>query len=226
MNALLYFAFLLDPRDKDEFLQIVVDDHYEAEGLAIVKLKKKYIHAQFKALYEDYVRIHAPQSNSSSVLGKHSNDTTTNPLTRDRLRDKMKSSSTSTSTISELDKYLCESVEAFDSNVKFDILAWWKVNSPRFPILSLMARDLLAIPISTVAFKSVFSTSGRVLDTFRSSLSDKSIEILICTQDWLRKDNDKIMEKQEDSETIIFDSSEDECTSSKRDINEDQSFSY
>nr|GEZ18956.1 zinc finger BED domain-containing protein RICESLEEPER 2 [Tanacetum cinerariifolium] len=83
MNALLYFAFLLDPRNKDDFLQIVVDDHYGAEGLAVVKLKKKYIHAQFKALYEDYVRIHAPRSNSSSVLGKHSDDTTTNPPTRD-----------------------------------------------------------------------------------------------------------------------------------------------
>nr|GEY03986.1 zinc finger BED domain-containing protein RICESLEEPER 2-like [Tanacetum cinerariifolium] len=217
---------------EDEILykiaKIVVDDHYGAKGLAIVELKKIYIHAQFKALYEDYVRIHSLQSNSSSVLGKHSDDTTTKPPTRDRLRDKMKSSSTSTSTISELDRYLCKSVEAFDSNVKFDILAWWKVNSLRFPILSLMARDLLAIFVSTVAFELVFSTSERVLDTFRSSLSDKSIESLICTQDWLHKDKDKdkIMEKQEDSETIIIDSSEDDCTSSKRDINEDQSFSY
>ncbi|GKE00160.1 zinc finger BED domain-containing protein RICESLEEPER 2-like protein [Tanacetum coccineum] len=116
----------------------------------------------------------------------------------------MKSSLTSTSTISELDKYLCESVETFDSNVKFDIMAWWKVNSLRFPILSLMARDLLAIPISTVASESIFSTSGRVLDTFRSSLSDKSIESLIYTQDWLRKDKDKILEKEEDYKTIII----------------------
>ncbi|PWA66938.1 zinc finger BED domain-containing protein RICESLEEPER 2 [Artemisia annua] len=226
MNLLLYFAFLLDPRNKDKFLHIVVDDHYGDEGLAMVELKKKYIHAEFKALYEDYVRIHAPPSNSSSVLGKHSDDTTTNPHTRDRLRDKMKKSSSSTSTISELDKYLCENIEASDSNVKFDILAWWKVNSPRFPILSLMARDLLAIPVSTVASESVFSTSGRVLDTFRSSLSDKSIESLICAQDWIRKDKDKIMEKEEDCETIIIDSSDDEGTSSKRDINEDEIFYY
>ncbi|GJZ56717.1 zinc finger BED domain-containing protein RICESLEEPER 2-like protein [Tanacetum coccineum] len=161
MNVLPYFALLIDPRNKDEFLHIVVDDHYEMEGLAMVDLKKNYIHAQFKALYEDYLRIHTPTSTSPLMLGKCSNlddTTTTPPPTRDRLRDKMKTSSTSTSTISELDKYLGESVEEFDSNVKFDILAWWKVNSPRFPIVSLIARDLLAIPVSTVAFESVFST--------------------------------------------------------------------
>ncbi|GJS67579.1 zinc finger BED domain-containing protein RICESLEEPER 2-like protein, partial [Tanacetum coccineum] len=113
--------------------------------------------------------------------------------------------STSTSTISELDKYLGESVEAFDYNVKFDILAWWKVNNLRFPIVSLMARDLLAIPVSTVASELVFSSSGRVLGSFRSSLSDKSIENLICTQDWLCKVKDKILEEEEDCETIIID---------------------
>ncbi|GJT56771.1 zinc finger BED domain-containing protein RICESLEEPER 2-like protein [Tanacetum coccineum] len=73
------------------------------------------------------IRIHALTSTSPSTLGKCSNldDRTTNPPppTRDRLRDKMNTSSTSTSTISELDKYLGESVKAFDSNVKFDILA-------------------------------------------------------------------------------------------------------
>ncbi|KAL4590878.1 hypothetical protein LXL04_003823 [Taraxacum kok-saghyz] len=61
-----------------------------------------------------------------------------------------------------------------------------KVNSPRFPILSLMARDLFAIPVSTVASESVFITTGRILDPYRSSLTDKMIQNLIFTQDWLR----------------------------------------
>ncbi|KAL8542381.1 hypothetical protein ACS0TY_003302 [Phlomoides rotata] len=49
-----------------------------------------------------------------------------------------------------------------------------------------MARDILAVPISTVAPKSAFSTSGRVLDVFRSSLTPKIVEALICAQDWVR----------------------------------------
>ncbi|XP_043810645.1 zinc finger BED domain-containing protein RICESLEEPER 2-like [Manihot esculenta] len=88
---------------------------------------------------------------------------------------------------SDLDCYLNESIHVVDEKDEFDILLWWKLNSNRFPILSHMARDILAIPISTVASESAFSTGGRVLDSFRSSLTPKVVEALICAQDWLRK---------------------------------------
>ncbi|MBA0788986.1 hypothetical protein Gotri_027040, partial [Gossypium trilobum] len=50
---------------------------------------------------------------------------------------------------SELDKYLAEANENFVQD--FDILLWWKVNSPKFPTFSKMTKDVLAIPISTIA---------------------------------------------------------------------------
>ncbi|KAL5723729.1 hypothetical protein ACHQM5_007093 [Ranunculus cassubicifolius] len=49
-----------------------------------------------------------------------------------------------------------------------------------------MARDILAIPISTVASESVFSTGGRVVDKYRSSMGTATAQALICGQDWLR----------------------------------------
>ena len=55
-----------------------------------------------------------------------------------------------------------------------------------FPILACLARDALAIIISIVASESAFSTSGRILDEFRSSLTHFMVEAIICTQDWLR----------------------------------------
>ena len=49
-----------------------------------------------------------------------------------------------------------------------------------------MVRDILVIPISTIASESAFSTGGRVFDPFRSSLSPKLTQALLCAQDWLR----------------------------------------
>jgi hypothetical protein len=85
---------------------------------------------------------------------------------------------------SELDRYLMEDIEKPNEN--FDILNWWNVNSTKFPVLAQITRIVLAIPITTVASESAFSTGGRVLNPFRSSLAPITIEALVCTQNWLR----------------------------------------
>ncbi|CAN1315282.1 Zinc finger BED domain-containing protein RICESLEEPER 2 [Linum perenne] len=56
-------------------------------------------------------------------------------------------------------------------------------------MLSGMVRDILTVPISIMPSKSTCSTSGRVLDSFRSSLTPKIVEALICAEDWLRSRN-------------------------------------
>ncbi|GJU78070.1 zinc finger BED domain-containing protein RICESLEEPER 2 [Tanacetum coccineum] len=48
-----------------------------------------------------------------------------------------------------------------------------------------MARDLLSVQASTVASKSAFSTSGRVLSIRRTRLTPTSLEICICLKDHL-----------------------------------------
>ncbi|KAH0639836.1 hypothetical protein KY285_036422 [Solanum tuberosum] len=48
-----------------------------------------------------------------------------------------------------------------------------------------MARDVLVILISSMAFECAFSTGGRILDSFRSSLTPKLVQALVCLQDWL-----------------------------------------
>nr|GLL21398.1 zinc finger BED domain-containing protein RICESLEEPER 2-like [Ipomoea trifida] len=61
---------------------------------------------------------------------------------------------------SELNIYLEEGVyRCQDGEVtsEFDALAWWKSHELKFSILSKLARDVLAIPISTVASEATFS---------------------------------------------------------------------
>jgi hypothetical protein len=69
---------------------------------------------------------------------------------------------------------------------KFDILTWWKNKVSEYPILSQLVRDIMPTPVSTVASESAFSTGGRVLEVYRSSLKPDMAEALICTQNWLR----------------------------------------
>ncbi|XP_019179621.1 PREDICTED: zinc finger BED domain-containing protein RICESLEEPER 2-like [Ipomoea nil] len=42
----------------------------------------------------------------------------------------------------ELDMYLSEAIVEEDES--FDIVGWWKINSARFPVLSMLARDVIA----------------------------------------------------------------------------------
>jgi hypothetical protein len=64
---------------------------------------------------------------------------------------------------SELDKYLEDTRGHINTNERFDVLAWWAKNADAYPVLSLMAKDFLAIAVSTVSSESAFSTAGRIL---------------------------------------------------------------
>jgi hypothetical protein len=76
------------------------------------------------------------------------------------------------------------------STNKFDILLWWRVNAPKYHILVEIARNILVIYISTVACVSAFRNRGCILDPFRSLLSPLTVEALVCTQDWLKSNED------------------------------------
>ena len=80
----------------------------------------------------------------------------------------------------ELDHYLED--DLMPRTVDFDILAWWKSNGPKYPTLQHIARDVLAIPVSTVALESSFSTSSLLLSPHRSKLHQKTVKALMCAQ--------------------------------------------
>lgn len=88
---------------------------------------------------------------------------------------------------SDLDKYLEEPL--FPRNAPgFNVLNWWRVHTPRYPILSMMARNVLGMPMSKASLDSASNTGGRVLDRDWSSLKPATIQALMCAQDWIRSE--------------------------------------
>ena len=88
---------------------------------------------------------------------------------------------------SELDRYLEEAL--LPHIPEFDILKWWKLNTVKYPTLSRMPRDVLAVPVSTIGCGSIFSsarTEARMLDDYQSSLRPETLEALFCAKDWLQ----------------------------------------
>ncbi|CAK8540508.1 unnamed protein product [Lathyrus sativus] len=88
----------------------------------------------------------------------------------------------------ELQSYISRKCLTFNEKdkEKFDILCWWKHNVGQYPVLSQIVRDIMPTPVSTMASESAFSTGGRVLEVYKSSLKSEMVEALICTQNWLR----------------------------------------
>jgi hypothetical protein len=64
---------------------------------------------------------------------------------------------------SDLDNYTSRTLLKWKDGESFDILSWWKAHSRKYPILARVARDVLAIPATTVASESAFSSGGRVV---------------------------------------------------------------
>ncbi|CAN1188059.1 Putative AC transposase, partial [Linum perenne] len=73
----------------------------------------------------------------------------------------------------------------------FDILLWWKLNGPKYPTLQQIARDFLAIPITSVASESAFSTCGRLLDPHRCKLHHSTVEAMMCAMSWVKDEISK-----------------------------------
>lgn len=99
----------------------------------------------------------------------------------------MKKSEVNTPSKSELTMYLEEGVLQGNEGRNFNVLDWWNIHKLKYRVLSKMAIDVLAVPISTVASESTFSAGGRVIDPYRSTLTPNTVEMLICGGDWIRQ---------------------------------------
>ncbi|XP_050916259.1 zinc finger BED domain-containing protein RICESLEEPER 2-like [Lathyrus oleraceus] len=189
MNKMIYFGIVLDPRYKLSYIEWAFKDMYGV-GSKFGSDLVKSIKENLQKLYDWYKKSYDQEHNSIQPLGSGGNNVSNDETNASAARSSLMARANafeqhleeqdSIDQQNELEVYNSSKCVKRDPN--FDILVWWKRNSIEYPILSTMAKDILATPMSTVASESfVFSTGGRVIETYRSSLTAEMAEALICT---------------------------------------------
>jgi hypothetical protein len=92
--------------------------------------------------------------------------------------------------MSELSSYLDSDLEAkFGSN--FNILKWWQQQKNTYHILSILARDVMTEPTSTISSESTFSLARKVLEERQQRLTTNMVDVLSCIKNWKLADQHK-----------------------------------
>ncbi|XP_058742660.1 zinc finger BED domain-containing protein RICESLEEPER 2-like [Vicia villosa] len=212
MNKMIYFGIILDPRYKLRFIECTVKDMYGVESKFDSDLVKS-IQESLQKLYDWYKQAYDQKQNSGQPLGSggQASNSETNVavacssiMARAYAFEQHLEEQDSIDKENELEGY--DSTKCVKKDPDFDILLWWKRNSAKYPILSTMAKDILAIPVSIAASESAFSIGGRVIETYMTSLTTEMAGALICTQNWLRPSITyfKDMNLMEDFEQLSF----------------------
>ncbi|KAL0539637.1 hypothetical protein IC582_023853 [Cucumis melo] len=126
-NLLLYVAIVLDPRKKLRFVSFCLKNFF---GPEVAESMGNVVEQCCRRLFHEFVY---------DMIVEEFEDDFTTPFEQGS---------------SEINIYLLEANVRTEGD--FDILQWWKMNSDRFEVLGHMARDILAIPVSTVASESPF----------------------------------------------------------------------
>ncbi|KAL6225590.1 hypothetical protein ACLB2K_004439 [Fragaria x ananassa] len=175
-------ATILDPRYKLKLIEFYFKQVYPRRVALEVDRVKKFAYDLVKEY--SYCAISHAFENSSLIESIMPSD---NDLGDDDMDayDAFVSGSSKDTAKSDLERYLDETVLPRVNDKEFDVLYWWKTNGMKYPTLYKVARDILAIPVSTVASESAFSTGGRIVSPHRNRLHSNTLEALMCGRDWL-----------------------------------------
>jgi hypothetical protein len=191
-NKVLLVASLLNPQYKIALLKFCWTEAY---GEEVAEQRVADVRKWFKEYYEYYECIVQSSSQGSNINSSHEVGGSANmpsTLTGKRKLELgfalfKQQYRPNHSRRSEVDIYLEDSLVPLSEGETVDVLTWWKRNTENYPVLAKMARDFLAIPLSSVASESTFSIASMIIDKHGSSLNPETAEGLICSKDWLKE---------------------------------------
>ncbi|XP_052209308.1 zinc finger BED domain-containing protein RICESLEEPER 2-like [Diospyros lotus] len=158
-SMILAIAVILDPRYKLQFVNWAYEKMYGVDSPQFDNVSSK-----LHEIYDEYKVSPSPTPTSQSKDSDSNQEESSFKKGLFKQFDSFRSKDQTRTQKSQLDLYLEEA--SIDKEENLDILSYWKANQYRYPELAFMARDILSIPVSTVASESTFSTGGRVLDQY------------------------------------------------------------
>ncbi|KAF7140300.1 hypothetical protein RHSIM_Rhsim06G0070300 [Rhododendron simsii] len=178
MHGFLAIVVMLDPRFKMSLIEFQYKRIYGEHGVGMTEDIRRRCYDLLTLYQGKSPSKDRSESSSKALPSTYLRDRTS---LSDYLDQQMKTKTVHVK--SELDRYLEE--EQLPMCDDFGILGRWKSNGLKYPVLQAIARDVLAVPVSTIASESSFSTSGRMVSPSRNRLHPKTLEALMCTQSWL-----------------------------------------
>ena len=63
-------------------------------------------------------------------------------------------------------------------------MQWWHEHKLTYSVFSVLDKDILTVPVSTISSESTFSLTGRIIEERRRRLNPETVETLTCIKDW------------------------------------------
>ncbi|KAK8661610.1 hypothetical protein V6N13_091208 [Hibiscus sabdariffa] len=166
LSLVLAMQTILDPRFKSKFVEFSYESIY---GKYVAKIHLRIIDDALIDVFNEYGSSTNDDVNSSTLL---------NGDTIESFHKWCNSEKTD-----ELSTYLKE--PKVSTTNEFDLLGWWSEQASSFTTLGRMARDILAIPVSSIISGSVLSEKAMMDNPIFNGLDPEIIEAMICSKVWL-----------------------------------------
>lgn len=164
-NIFTYMTAILDPRIKGELIpENLNSENFLEEARA--HFMRNYATGHFPPITGGYSAQEIEDGGSVSFAEE---------IARKKRRASMSSAT------DELTQYLSEP----PAPIPTDVLEWWKVNSTRYPRLSTMARDFLAVQATSLAPEEIFCSKGDEIHKQRFCMPHRSTQALLCIRSWI-----------------------------------------